>query len=176
MIHNDQSFASDRPQPPSPPLSPLSPNRPSRAFNLGYVAGLGDDPSLEQGIRTIARTPRVIGTPQHAAVRDFLVEELKQAGFTVTLDRHAAPLPPADGGLPPAMEFISVIATLNPNAAKQLVVACHYDTLYKNASFARRFVGAMDSAVPCGMTLFIGGPSNRASFVSLVRPGTIAQA
>ena len=44
--------------------------------------------------------------------------------------------------------FRNLIATLNPQACKRLVFACHYDSkLFANA----KFLGATDSAVPCAM-------------------------
>ena len=46
--------------------------------------------------------------------------------------------------------FTNIIATLNPNACKRLVLACHYDSKYfENVDF----LAATDSAVPCTMML-----------------------
>lgn len=46
--------------------------------------------------------------------------------------------------------FRNLIVTLNPNACKRLVLACHFDSKY----FAEgEFLGATDSAVPCSMLL-----------------------
>ena len=47
-------------------------------------------------------------------------------------------------------EFANVIATHNPDAARRLTLACHFDSkLFK----AFEFVAATDSAVPCAMLL-----------------------
>jgi len=46
--------------------------------------------------------------------------------------------------------FTNIIATLNPNACKRIVLSCHYDSKYF-ANF--NFLGATDSAVPCTMIL-----------------------
>jgi len=42
-------------------------------------------------------------------------------------------------------DFTNVIATLDPEAPRRLVIACHYDSLIKPEGF----LGATDSAVPC---------------------------
>lgn len=49
--------------------------------------------------------------------------------------------------------FSNIISTLNPNAKRHLVLACHYDSKYFHPWDNRVFVGATDSAVPCAMML-----------------------
>ena len=46
--------------------------------------------------------------------------------------------------------FTNVVATLNPDAPRHLVLACHYDSKLDREG---QFVGATDSAVPCAMML-----------------------
>lgn len=46
-------------------------------------------------------------------------------------------------------EFTNIIATLNPNAPRRLVIACHYDSKLD----PRNFLGATDSAVPCAQMI-----------------------
>ena len=47
-----------------------------------------------------------------------------------------------------------MVATLNPLARKRLVLAAHYDSKLISADRNHgEFVGATDSAVPCGMLL-----------------------
>ena len=47
-------------------------------------------------------------------------------------------------------KFTSVIATVNPNAPRKLVLACHYESkIMKDGAF----LAATDSAVPCAMML-----------------------
>ncbi len=50
-----------------------------------------------------------------------------------------------DGVLP----FHNVVATLDPEAPRRLVLACHYDSLKEPPGF----LGATDSAVPCSQML-----------------------
>jgi glutaminyl-peptide cyclotransferase len=46
-------------------------------------------------------------------------------------------------------DFTNVIATLDPEAPRRMVIACHYDSLLKPEGF----LGATDSAVPCAQML-----------------------
>lgn len=48
------------------------------------------------------------------------------------------------------LKFENIIAKLNPNAKRYLVLACHYDSKYTRE---RNFVGATDSAVPCAQMI-----------------------
>ena len=47
------------------------------------------------------------------------------------------------------VEFTNVIATLDPNAPRRMVLACHYDSKVT----PRGFLGATDSAVPCAQMI-----------------------
>lgn len=46
--------------------------------------------------------------------------------------------------------FTNVLAILDPDAPRRLVLACHYDSKIDREGV---FVGATDSAVPCAMML-----------------------
>ncbi|XP_016300669.1 glutaminyl-peptide cyclotransferase-like [Sinocyclocheilus anshuiensis] len=70
------------------------------------------------------------------------------AGWEVTEDAFYAHTP--YGQLP----FTNIIATLNPAAKRQLVLACHFDSKYYPPQWdGHEFLGATDSAVPCSMIL-----------------------
>ena len=47
-------------------------------------------------------------------------------------------------------KFTNIVGTLNPQACKRIVLACHYDSKYFQDF---DFLGATDSAVPCTMIL-----------------------
>lgn len=50
------------------------------------------------------------------------------------------------------LQFTNIVARLNPQATRYLVLACHYDSkLMREGSF----IGATDSAVPCAMMLHL---------------------
>lgn len=48
------------------------------------------------------------------------------------------------------LKFENIIAKLNPDASRFLVLACHYDSKYFEDI---EFVAATDSAVPCAMMI-----------------------
>ncbi|XP_063533892.1 glutaminyl-peptide cyclotransferase [Cydia strobilella] len=89
--------------------------------------------------------PRVVATPNHAKVNKFIKKEMTARGWNVTedaFDDHT----PVFGTL----RFKNIIATLNPNADRYLVLACHYDSKHTREHV---FIGATDSAVPCAMMI-----------------------
>lgn len=52
-------------------------------------------------------------------------------------------------------EFTNLVYTHNPNAGRKLVIAAHTDSKYFVGAPQNGFVGATDSAVPCGIMLDI---------------------
>jgi glutaminyl-peptide cyclotransferase len=95
---------------------------------------------------------RVVGTPSHAEVRDYIVSRLKQLGsrWEVTLDTFTDHTPHG------VKEFTNIIATLDPHVDKRLVLAAHYDSkFFADGHFPgnARFLGATDSALPCALLL-----------------------
>ncbi|XP_063380672.1 glutaminyl-peptide cyclotransferase [Cydia fagiglandana] len=89
--------------------------------------------------------PRVVATPNHGKVNKLIKKEMTALGWNVTedaFDDHT----PVFGTL----RFKNIIATLNPNADRYLVLACHYDSKYTREHV---FIGATDSAVPCAMMI-----------------------
>ncbi|XP_036337153.1 glutaminyl-peptide cyclotransferase-like protein isoform X1 [Rhagoletis pomonella] len=90
--------------------------------------------------------PRVVGTPGHTEVENFIKRELKTLGFTTELDQFAQKIPIFGN-----VTFTNIIGVLNPSATDFLALACHYDSKYfKNDP---GFVAATDSAVPCAIML-----------------------
>lgn len=93
----------------------------------------------------VVRTP---GSPGSNQVRKFLEATLRTltAGWHVALDPFTTSTP-----LGP-VHFGNVVATLDPEAAYHLTLACHFDSkLFPSGSAP--FVGATDSAVPCALLL-----------------------
>ncbi|KAK2709355.1 glutaminyl-peptide cyclotransferase-like [Artemia franciscana] len=88
--------------------------------------------------------PRVVGTPGHKAVREHISNWMKVLNWQVEMDTFTDQTPVG------AKEFTNVIATLDPKSPRRLVLACHYDS---KPSSDGLFVGATDSAVPCGMMM-----------------------
>lgn len=69
--------------------------------------------------------PRVVGTANHKKVREYIVKELEDLNWTVELDEFDEATPNMG-----TLTFTNVIAKLNPNAARYLVLSCHYDSKY----------------------------------------------
>ncbi|KAK3983916.1 peptidase family M28-domain-containing protein [Cladorrhinum sp. PSN332] len=102
--------------------------------------------------------PRVPGTPGHAAVQSYFLEFITtqlHADWVVEWHNSSSITPATGDKLVP---FSNIILRRDPpwvgsNEASgdtgRLVLAAHYDSLYKPEGF----VGAVDSAVPCAMLM-----------------------
>lgn len=75
---------------------------------------------------------------------------LRKNDFHVELDEFSASTPVG------TVQFANIIASSNPKACRQLVLACHYDSKMMDG-----FLGATDSAVPCAMLLRISETSKK---------------
>ncbi|XP_063824743.1 glutaminyl-peptide cyclotransferase-like [Ostrinia nubilalis] len=112
--------------------------------NVRAIAQLSDMNHFKSVLNEIL-IPRVVGTPNHEKVGNYIVNQLKGLGWDVT-ENVFADTTPVFGTL----NFKNIIAKLNPNADRFLVLACHYDSKYTREHV---FVGATDSAVPCAMMI-----------------------
>ncbi|KAI6224374.1 Glutaminyl-peptide cyclotransferase [Aphelenchoides fujianensis] len=88
--------------------------------------------------------PRIVNTPQHRQVGEYLFKTLEDAGFHTEWDEFVDQTPFGSN------QFRNIIATFDPHAPRRLVLACHYDSKIIKGSV---FIGAVDSAVPCAMML-----------------------
>jgi glutaminyl-peptide cyclotransferase len=69
--------------------------------------------------------PRVVGTANHKKVREYIAKELKNLKWTIEFDEFDDKTPNMG-----TLTFTNIIAKLNPNAERYLVLACHYDSKY----------------------------------------------
>lgn len=69
--------------------------------------------------------PRVVGTPGHDQARNYIVKYMQDLKWTVELDEFQDETP--NFGV---LTFSNIIATLNPNAERFIILACHYDSKY----------------------------------------------
>lgn len=75
--------------------------------------------------------PRVVGSRNHEKVFNYISNELKNLNWTVEIDEFEEKTPKFG-----MLTFKNIIATLNPEAERNLVLACHYDSKYfENAEF-----------------------------------------
>lgn len=89
--------------------------------------------------------PRVVGTESHETVKNFIADKMRELKWDVELDEFIDDTP-----IFKQLKFTNIIATLNPNAERFLMLACHYDSKYFENE---EFLGATDSAVPCAMMI-----------------------
>ncbi|CAD6198023.1 unnamed protein product [Caenorhabditis auriculariae] len=89
---------------------------------------------------------RVVDTPQHRAVGNYINEFLTNLGFKTEWDafQDTTPFGPRN--------FRNLIATYDEKAPRRLVLACHYDSIILPG---QAMVAATDSAVPCAMMMDI---------------------
>lgn len=113
---------------------------------MSLITKLGDLKHFNEVLDNILIT-RVVGTPGHDRVRDYIVTKMRELQWVVELDSFQDQTPNMG-----VLRFDNIIATLNPNAERFLLLACHYDSKW----FAQPgFLGATDSAVPCAMMMNI---------------------
>lgn len=112
--------------------------------NFAQLVDLTDLSHFNEVLERIL-VPRVVGTESHERVKDFIIAKLRELSWHVELDEFEEDTP-----LFTNLKFTNIIATLNPNAERYLILACHYDSKYFKDE---EFLGAIDSAVPCAMLI-----------------------
>lgn len=104
---------------------------------LNTIAEIGDISNMNHLLDNIL-VPRVVGTEGHKNVKNFIIKTMKELNWAVETDQFKEKTPNLG-----TLKFENIIATLNPNADRFLILACHYDSKY----FANmEFLGATDSA------------------------------
>ncbi|XP_017059846.1 glutaminyl-peptide cyclotransferase isoform X2 [Drosophila ficusphila] len=120
-----------------------NPSELSESRFLEY-SNLSDKLHLRDAINNIL-IPRIVGSRNHTIVRQYIVQSLRDLDWDVEVNSFHDEAP-----IKGKLHFHNVIATLNPEAERFLVLACHYDSKYMPGV---EFLGATDSAVPCAMLL-----------------------
>ncbi|OQV11412.1 Glutaminyl-peptide cyclotransferase [Hypsibius exemplaris] len=123
----------------------ITPTTPLSDENLRLLAGLSNKEQFLRLVQPIL-IPRVSGTPGNLLVQQHIIQTLRSIGYTIETDSFQD-TPPAPHS---RRTFTNIIATLDPNAPRRLVLACHFDSKFDNRG---EFIGATDSAVPCAMLL-----------------------
>ncbi|XP_062569690.1 glutaminyl-peptide cyclotransferase-like [Saccostrea cucullata] len=91
--------------------------------------------------------PRMPDTEGSATVRNYLVSKLKALNWHIEEDVFQDVTPYGTN------TFTNVIATRDPRKSKKMVLAAHYDSKNITDRNGNVFIGASDSAVPCGILL-----------------------
>jgi hypothetical protein len=91
--------------------------------------------------------PRPPGSPELAKTRDYIVNELKSYGLTVSTDDFVASTPAGE------KKMVNITADIPGESKDVVILGSHYDTkLYKDM----RFVGANDPAASVGTLIELG--------------------
>ncbi|KAM7356024.1 glutaminyl cyclase [Cochliomyia hominivorax] len=104
-----------------------------------------DDNHFNKTLANIMQ-PRVVGSPGHSKVRNFITRELQSLGFNTEVDEFSEKVPIFGN-----VTFATIVGITNPEASDFLALSCHYDSKYFPNDPG--FVGATDSAVPCAILL-----------------------
>ncbi|KAF5287507.1 hypothetical protein FQA39_LY04135 [Lamprigera yunnana] len=110
----------------------------------GFVKGL-KNANYTKTVLDNLLVPRVVGTPGHAGVVEYITKELQNLNYDIEIDQFQGDTPNFG-----TLTFKNIVATLNPTAEKFLVLSCHYDSKYF-PNF--EFIGATDAAASCAMIL-----------------------
>lgn len=104
--------------------------------DIKYLAGLSNTKYTDEILDSIL-IPRVVGTPNHDKVFNYIKTELQRLNWHVAVDEFDDVAPKQFGTL----RFRNIIASLNPDAERYLVLACHYDSKYfKDTVFVGKFL------------------------------------
>uniref|UniRef100_A0A0K2SVW6 Glutaminyl-peptide cyclotransferase n=1 Tax=Lepeophtheirus salmonis TaxID=72036 RepID=A0A0K2SVW6_LEPSM len=118
----------------------------SEAFSLSnaefYANKLQDEDNFRMLLNKVLIL-RTVGSPGHAKVRSDIVTFMRGLGWYVEEQEFDGKTPLGE------KSFTNIIATHDPTAPRQLLLACHYDSKLT----PKGFLGAIDSAVPCAQMM-----------------------
>lgn len=101
-----------------------------------------DENHFERTFRKILKV-RIPGTEGSRQVRQDIENDMASLGWNIEEDSFE------QDTVVGRVRFTNIIATLDPNAPRRMVIACHYDSKMS----PRGFLGATDSAVPCAQMI-----------------------
>ena len=88
---------------------------------LKFVASLSNMQGFDVTLDPIL-VPRVVGTPNHSKVKQYIIDQMQSLGWNVQTDKFTDNTPLGK------KNFENIISTLDPKADRNLVLACHYDS------------------------------------------------
>uniref|UniRef100_A0A8C5QN65 Glutaminyl-peptide cyclotransferase n=1 Tax=Leptobrachium leishanense TaxID=445787 RepID=A0A8C5QN65_9ANUR len=125
----------------------------AKTLSSSRLRTLASEVNMKHFWRSLLRpmlVERTAGSAGNKLVREHISSHVQSlsAGWTVELDLFDAFTPRG------ILSFGNVIATLDPDAPRRMVLACHLDSkVIPNDERGRPFIGATDSAVPCSIIL-----------------------
>lgn len=103
-------------------------------FNKASLANSADIEKFNEILDNIL-VERVVGTDSHDKVKDYISNEMKSLNWDVQLDEFEDKTPFGQH------KFSNIITSLNPNAERYLLLACHYDSKFFDDK-SKKFLGA----------------------------------
>ncbi|KAI9276621.1 hypothetical protein BY458DRAFT_505550 [Sporodiniella umbellata] len=114
--------------------------------SLRYLSKLTNSQqlSMEGEVMKPLLVERISGTEGNAQVQQFIIQEFQQLGWHIELDSFTDITPQGP------KNFTNIIVTHNPDRPSRMVLAAHFDSMF-SPDF--EFIGATDSAIPCGLLI-----------------------
>lgn len=132
--------------PPRPRASistnPRPPDRPTPG-----IAAFNGERAMDHVRKQIDFGPRPPGSPQLVKTRDYISDQLKSYGLTVSLDEFNATTPQGE------KKMANIVGEIAGETKTLILITSHYDTKYYKDM---HFVGANDPAASVGTLLEIG--------------------
>ena len=113
--------------------------RPSVSFN--------GERALDHVRKQIEIGPRPPGSPESAKTREYIINELKSAGATVSTDEFTAVTPQGE------KKMVNITAEIPGESNEVIIIGSHYDSKYFKDM---HFVGANDPGASVGSLLELG--------------------
>lgn len=114
---------------------------------LPYAVAFNGERALEHVRKQLDFGPRIPGSPELAKTREYIWNELKTYGLTVTNDEFRASTPQGDKNM------VNITAEIPGESRDVIIIASHYDSKYFKDM---RFVGANDPGTSVGALLELG--------------------
>jgi glutaminyl-peptide cyclotransferase len=134
-------------EPPPRPRASIATNPRPPARSTPVVAAFNGERAMDHVRQQINFGPRPPGSPQLAKTRDYISNQLKSYGWTVSLDEFNAKTPQGE------KKMANIVGEIAGETNTLILIASHYDTkFYKDMLF----VGANDPATSVATLLEIG--------------------
>ena len=133
--------------PPPRPRASISKGSRPVSDTSPIVVGFNGERALDHVRKQIEFGPRPPGSPELVKTRDYIVNELRSSGLTVSFDEFTATTPQGE------KKMVNIVGEVAGETPTLILITSHYDTkFYKDM----RFVGANDPAASVATLLEIG--------------------
>jgi len=133
--------------PPPRPRASISTTPRADNRSTPVVAAFNGERAMDHVRKQIQFGPRPPDSPQLAKTREYILDQLKSYGLTVSLDEFNAATPHGE------KKMANIVAEIAGETKTLILITSHYDTKYYKDM---HFVGANDPATSVGTLLEIG--------------------